>query len=167
MGRKIERPDDCRRAGTQEGKGKQNSVTPLLIDSTYGAEILGVSQPGFHRFMAKNKTIRPVTIGTLLLWRRDDLRRLIGKPREPQPAEDILIDALTVATLCSISRSMVYKLNDLGMMPNPIMVGERLRWSSEEIGEWVAAGCPNTGRRTQRATKKVTRTGAKRKGKKK
>ena len=122
-------------------------MTPLLIDSAYGAEVLGVSQPGFHRFMAKNKTIRPVTIGTLLLWRRDDLRRLIGKPREPRPVEDILIDALTVAALCSVSRSMVYKLNDLGMMPNPIMVGERLRWSSEEIGEWVDKGCPKRWRK--------------------
>ncbi len=62
---------------------------------------------------------------------------------------------------------MVYKLNDLGMMPNPIMVGERLRWSSEEIGEWVAAGCPNTGRQTKRRVKKITPTGEKRKGKKK
>ncbi len=85
-------------------------------------------------------------VGSLNMWRREDLLRIIGAPYDQQPPEDILIDALTVAELCSVSRSLVYKLNSLGMMPASVLHGRTLRWNLREIVEWVEAGCKCRGK---------------------
>ncbi len=68
--------------------------------------------------------------------------RIMGRPYEPQPPRDILIDALAIAELCSVSRSLVYKLNKLEMMPVAVLHGRTLRWNLREIAEWVEEGCP-------------------------
>ena len=123
---------------------ESGSITPLLVDSEQGARMLGVSLTHFYRFMRKQTNAPPVMVGSIHMWKRKDLLRLIGKPCDEQPAGDILIDAKTIAELCSISRGMVYKLNGLGMMPRPAFKGRRaLRWDWQEIEEWVEAGCPS------------------------
>jgi predicted DNA-binding transcriptional regulator AlpA len=77
------------------------------------------------------------------MWRRKDLLRFTGKSDAPrQIAEDILIDAQALAALCSISRSMVYKMNEQAALPQPIQYGRTLRWSFQAIEEWVVLGCP-------------------------
>ena len=83
------------------------------------------------------------------MWRKSDLLRFTGKSCEPEPARDILIDAQEIATLCAISRSMVYKLNEQYAMPKPILDGRTMRWSFHAIQEWIDAGCtkPKTKRR--------------------
>ena len=129
----------------------------LLVDAYRGAKILGISVSHFYQFMRRNDSIQTITIGTMQMWRRKDLLRLTGaKNALPQKAEDVLIDAQTIASLCSISRSMVYKLNDLGMMPKPILDGRTLRWSMEVIEEWIDAGCPKqvTGKRHSSVARK-------------
>ncbi len=105
--------------------------------------MLGVSVSHFYKFMRKNQCAPPVTVGTLRTWRRADLLRFTGKAQaRSQYPDDVLIDSKIVAHLCSVSRSMVYKLNDQGLMPKPIKNGRTLRWSFQVIEEWVEAGCP-------------------------
>lgn len=164
MDGKIERAFDSSGIGKKEGKGQQNRVagfsgdtdgtdrhfTPLLVDSNQGARILGISQSHFYKFMRNNKSVSPVLLGSLNLWRKNDLLRFTGKPRETQSARDVLIDAQEIATLCAISRSMVYKLNEQHAMPEPILDGRTMRWSFQAIQEWIDAGCPKRRKRNRR-----------------
>ena len=122
--------------------GAMGQVTPLLVDANQGARMLGVSPAHFYKFIRKRRSAPPIMVGSLNMWRREDLLRIIGAPYDQQPPEDILIDALTVAELCSVSRSLVYKLNSLGMMPASVLHGRTLRWNLREIMEWVEVGCP-------------------------
>lgn len=157
MVRKIERANSCRGIGEKEGEGKQNCVMdtrgddievenrimPLLVDANQGARILGISLSHFYKFIRKNKCAQPITIGSLCMWKREDLLRFMGKPcNRSQALDDILIDAQKVAAICSVSRSMVYKMNEQGILPEPIMDGRTLRWSFQIIEEWIGNGCP-------------------------
>ena len=155
MDGKVKRAFDRSGTGTKEGKGGKNCVTdmpdntdtdrhfvPLLVDSNQGARILGISLSHFYKFMRQNKAVSPIMLGSLYMWRKKDLLRFIGKQGDPQAIKDILIDTQEIATLCSISRSMVYKLNEQRLMPEPLMDGRTLRWSFEAIVEWIEAGCP-------------------------
>jgi len=126
------------------------NFTPLLVDSNHGARILGISLSHFYKFMRQNKAVSPVILGTLHMWRKNDLLRFTGKSIEPEPARDILIDAQEIATLCAISRSMVYKLNEQYAMPKPILDGRTMRWSFQAIQEWIDAGCPGRAKRKGR-----------------
>ena len=160
MDGKTQRAFDSLGVGKKEGKGKQNCVAdhpdeatvdrnfaPLLVDSNHGARILGISLSHFYKFMRQNKAVDPVILGTLHMWRKRDLLRLTGKSIKPEPARDILIDAQEIATLCAISRSMVYKLNEQDAIPLPIMDGRTMRWSYQAIVEWIDAGCTRRKRR--------------------
>lgn len=51
-----------------------------------------------------------------------------------------------VAELLSISRSMVHKLRAQGKLPEPVRLGRCLRWSRNEIADWINAGCPSRDR---------------------
>ncbi len=126
--------------------GAMGRVVPLLVDANQGARILGVSPAHFYKFIRKRRSAPPIMVGSLNMWRREDLLRIIGTPCDSQTPEDILIDALTVAELCSVSRSLVYKLNSLGMMPASVLHGRTLRWNLRESGEWVEAGCKCRGK---------------------
>jgi excisionase family DNA binding protein len=53
-----------------------------------------------------------------------------------------LADAEEAARVCSISESMLYKLNAAGKMPAPVRIGSLLRWKRRELLEWIEAGCP-------------------------
>jgi predicted DNA-binding transcriptional regulator AlpA len=126
-------------------------VTPLLVDANRGARIIGVSTAHFYKFIRRRRGSAPsIAVGSLNLWRREDLLRIMDKPRNPKMPEDILIDARTVAELCSISRSLVYKLNIFGRMPVPVLHGRTLRWSLLEIVEWVEGGCKYRGKGIRR-----------------
>ena len=134
---------------------------PLLVDSNQGARILGISLSHFYKFMRDNKTVSPVMVGTLHMWRKNDLLRFTGKAVAPQPVRDILIDAQEIATLCAISRSMVYKLNDQAAMPEPILDGRTMRWSFQAIQEWIGAGCPKRGKAPRNKKRKNSQVGFK------
>lgn len=155
MARKTERPIHSRGTGTEKGKSQQNSaaavhiikaaedLTPLLVDSNEGARILGISLSTFYKFTRRNEATPMILISSLQRWKRQDLLRLTGKPISYTIVEDFLIDAKIAAILCSVSRPMFYKLNQLGMVPEPILAGRTLRWSIQDIVEWIEAGCPN------------------------
>jgi len=157
MARKVERAVNSGGVGEKEGKSQQNRVevnldaiigavghiTPLLVDSNQGARILGVSLSHFYKFMRKNNCTPPIPIGTLQMWRRKDLLRFTGKRDvSTQFPEDIVIDVQMVAALCSISKSMVYKMNEMRALPEPLMYGRSIRWSYQAIEEWIENGCP-------------------------
>lgn len=155
MARKVERPVNRRGAGTTKGKGQQNSVakagemkiggevTPILVDANEGARILGIGLPTFYKFTRRNEATPTILLGSLQRWKRHDILRIAGKKIAPLPVpEDVLVDAKTISKLCSISRPLFYKLNQLGVTPEPILDGRTLRWSFHEIVEWIEEGCP-------------------------
>lgn len=120
-------------------------LTPLLVDSAEGARILGVSLSTFYKFTRKSENTPMVQIGSLQRWMKKDLLRFTGKAFSHRVAEDFLIDAKAAAKLCAVSRPMFYKLNSQGIVPEPIFDGRTLRWSCQEIVDWIVAGCPNSG----------------------
>ena len=169
MARQVERAVNSGGIGEKEGKSQQNRVevnldaiigapghiTPLLVDSNHGARILGVSVSHFYKFMRRNNSAPAIPIGTLQMWRRKDLLRFTGKRDVPtQFPEDVLIDVQMVAALCSISRSMVYKMNEMQALPEPLMYGRTLRWSYQAIEEWIEAGCPKRNKAKGKAGRK-------------
>ncbi|HWE37245.1 MAG TPA: AlpA family phage regulatory protein [Isosphaeraceae bacterium] len=55
----------------------------------------------------------------------------------------ILIDVKEGAHRLGLSERTVWRLNSTGRMPMPLTIGGKSkRWMAEEIGAWVAAGCP-------------------------
>ena len=61
-------------------------------------------------------------------------------------ANPLLVDAKEAARLLSISKSTLYSCLSAGMLPKPIRFGRSVRWSLEELRNWVRAGCPPTER---------------------
>jgi excisionase family DNA binding protein len=53
-----------------------------------------------------------------------------------------LLDAVSVADLCSCSVRTVRRLSDAGRMPRPVRLGQLVRWRRAELEAWIAAGCP-------------------------
>lgn len=56
--------------------------------------------------------------------------------------ERLLIDAKEAARLLSLSKSTLYSCLSAGMLPKPVRLGRSVRWSLEELRDWVRAGCP-------------------------
>jgi len=58
----------------------------------------------------------------------------------------LLLDAKAVATMLSISRSMLYQISNTGELgPMSIKLGKRRLWRYDELAAWVRAGCPSRG----------------------
>lgn len=125
-------------------------LTPLLVDSTEGARILDVSLSTFYKFTRKNENTPMIEIGSLQRWMKKDLLRFTGKAFSYTVGEDFLIDTKTAAMLCAVSRPMFYKMNRLDMTPKPILDGRTLRWSCQEIVDWIEKGCPNRNAKRRR-----------------
>lgn len=54
-----------------------------------------------------------------------------------------------VARLLGCSARTVYRLADSGRMPRPVKLSALVRWSRQEIEQWVASGCPKVGKEGQ------------------
>lgn len=54
----------------------------------------------------------------------------------------LLVDAVSAASLCGISRSQWFKLTSAGKTPAPVRLGGSVRWNRRELEQWTAAGCP-------------------------
>lgn len=57
----------------------------------------------------------------------------------------LTVDAL--AARLSISRSTLYRSLQLGELPEPLRIAERLRWDSRVVENWLANGCPKAARK--------------------
>ena len=69
-------------------------------------------------------------------------RSVATKKAETSGEESALVDVKEAARMCSISASMLYKLNVAGQMPAPIKLGTLLRWKRQDILGWIDKGCP-------------------------
>lgn len=57
--------------------------------------------------------------------------------------EPLLLDAIAVAKLLSVSRRHVQAMDCNGRLgPQGIKLGRSIRWRRDEIVRWVEAGCP-------------------------
>ena len=73
--------------------------------------------------------------------------RVGGGEIDGMPSEAKLVDANTIAKMLGVSARMVWRLRDSGGIPKPVIIGRLVRWRSEEIEEWIQAGCPAVERR--------------------
>lgn len=54
-----------------------------------------------------------------------------------------LLSAKALGQMLSLSKRQVFRLNSCGKIPAPLRIGGAVRWSTEEISAWLAAGAPN------------------------
>jgi len=75
---------------------------------------------------------------------------------EKEPVK--LVGADQLAEMLSVSPRHIWRQRAAGKLPNPVKVGECVRWLSSDIEAWLEMGCPS-----QRQFN--TRKAAQRKGK--
>lgn len=64
-------------------------------------------------------------------------------PKQPVPDEHLLLDTKQVAELLGIGERTLWAWSRSGIAPRPIKIGRTVRFSADEIREWVAKGCPH------------------------
>ena len=62
-----------------------------------------------------------------------------------------LLNAKSLGQLLALSKRQVFRLSSCGKIPKPLKIGGSVRWSAEEISNWLAAGAPD--RKTWEAIK--------------
>ena len=65
-----------------------------------------------------------------------------GTDAGPARAQAELLDVKSVARLLSCSSRHVYRMADAGKLPRPRKLGALVRWSREDLSQWIGAGCP-------------------------
>lgn len=57
---------------------------------------------------------------------------------------DRLLSAEDLATMLSLSRRQVFRLNSCGRIPAPVRIGGAVRWRLDnDIKPWIGMGCPD------------------------
>lgn len=64
-------------------------------------------------------------------------------PQQAVPDESLLLDTKQVAELLGIGERTLWRWSRSGIAPRPIKIGKTVRFSADEIREWVAKGCPH------------------------
>ena len=54
-----------------------------------------------------------------------------------------LLSAKTLGQRLSLSKRQIFRLNSCGKVPAPIRIGGSVRWSEQEISDWLNAGAPD------------------------
>jgi len=54
----------------------------------------------------------------------------------------LLISATELADLLGVNKSTVWSWHSSGRIPLPVRLGGTTRWRTEEIRQWIDAGCP-------------------------
>jgi prophage regulatory protein len=62
---------------------------------------------------------------------------------EESTSKITLLTARALAGLLSVSRRQVFRLNSAGKLPAPIRIGGVVRWSAQQISDWLSAGAPD------------------------
>lgn len=73
----------------------------------------------------------------------------MNRPKQTQSSQ--LLDAKTFGQRLSLSKRQIFRLNSCGRIPAPVRIGGSVRWSEQEISDWLAAGAPD--RKTWEAMK--------------
>jgi len=55
----------------------------------------------------------------------------------------IALPAADVATILDVSERHVWSLHASGRLPRPVRLGRAVRWSADELRDWLAAGAPS------------------------
>ena len=62
--------------------------------------------------------------------------------QKPPVDTGLLIDTRETAKLLNVSDRTIWTMNSSGKMPKAIRVGRAVRWSLDELKDWIAEGCP-------------------------
>lgn len=54
-----------------------------------------------------------------------------------------LLTTKALGQMLSLSKRQIFRLNSCGKIPAPIRIGSAVRWSTQEISRWLAAGAPD------------------------
>jgi len=54
-----------------------------------------------------------------------------------------LLSAKTIASILSLSKRQVFRLNSSGKIPAPVKVGGAVRWKQSHIELWINLSCPD------------------------
>ncbi|QNN24941.1 helix-turn-helix domain-containing protein [Planctomycetales bacterium ZRK34] len=55
----------------------------------------------------------------------------------------LLVTAEEAARLCGVSRATWFKMRAADRVPAPVHLGGSVRWRTDDLRRWVAAGCPS------------------------
>lgn len=53
-----------------------------------------------------------------------------------------LLTAKQLGGMLRLSKRQIFRLNSCGKIPAPVRIGGAVRWSEDEIIEWLKAGAP-------------------------
>jgi len=70
------------------------------------------------------------------------LNRITANDEYDEPEDVSLVPVETVARMLDISVRSVWRLLSAGKLVTPRRLGRSVRWSRNEIREWIEAGCP-------------------------
>jgi len=56
---------------------------------------------------------------------------------------EVLLTANALGQMLGLSRRQIFRLNSCGKIPAPIRIGGAVRWSAQEIANWLEAGAPD------------------------
>ena len=65
---------------------------------------------------------------------------MVSSTKQQKPAP--LLTKNDIAERLQVSPSTVYRMVRLKKMPQPLMVGESMRWQADVIDDWIYRGCP-------------------------
>jgi len=54
-----------------------------------------------------------------------------------------LITVEDVANLMQVSTRTIWRLLSAGKIPTPLRIGKSVRWRTNQIENWIEAGCPD------------------------
>lgn len=60
----------------------------------------------------------------------------------PLRLEPLLLSDKQLSVVLNISVAHVHSLDNSGKLPKARKLSKSVRWSTQEIREWIAAGCP-------------------------
>lgn len=61
------------------------------------------------------------------------------------PVPPQLLSAQSLARRLEISVRTLWRLRSAGKLPKPVKLGGNVRWRTNDIDEWISAGCPDQG----------------------
>src|SRR5436305_1520715 len=90
-------------------------------------------------------------------------RRIVPEVPPPEdkaaapPIEALLVPAQVAGSMCGRSEASWWRDHAAARIPAPVHLGGRTLWRSQELREWVEAGCPD--RRTWEVIRSAQRDG--------
>jgi prophage regulatory protein len=66
----------------------------------------------------------------------------LPEPRGDQELSPLLLTARQAASMCGKSLRTWRTWDAAGWIPRPVRIGRSTLWRTDELRDWVAAGCP-------------------------